>query len=120
MPDWPPQLDLFGGPEERARRHDPDTAKATARRIKVYSEALKVLQAYKIAGRALTDHDAYNLAGYSPKRFSHRRCTDLRQAGLIVRVGTGLSEFRHSAMLCQITAAGMELLLRIQPVGPPG
>ena len=119
MPDWPPQPSLFDRTEEQPRRQVPDTLKATARRARLYSEAMKVLASYKIAGRALTDHDAYLMAGYSPKRYSHRRCTDLRDAELIVRVGTGLSEFGHPAMLCQITKLGLEHLMKIQPRGEP-
>lgn len=108
----PSQLDLFNDdPSWRARRTDPDTSWATARHTRPFAEAIKVLRSYARTGRALTDHDAYNLAGFNRGRFSHRRCSDLRLWGYIERVGTGVSESRHAAMVCRITTLGRKLLL---------
>ncbi|HEY2530305.1 MAG TPA: hypothetical protein VGJ20_20605 [Xanthobacteraceae bacterium] len=112
MPDWPP----LDEPEEHARRYDPDTSKETARRIKIRSQALRVLRVYAVTGRALIDHDAYRLAGFPPGRTSHQRCSDLREHGFIARTGArGLTPSRHAANLCQITELGMRYVLGIEP-----
>jgi hypothetical protein len=102
--------DDLSGPNEHARRYDPDTSKETARRIKLHAQMMVVLKSYR-TGRALIDHDAYRLAGFPPGRTSHQRCSDLRAKGCIERVGRGITPSRHSAYTCKITSAGMRLLL---------
>ena len=115
MPDdWPPSLDL--DPEKHARRYDPDTSFRTARRIKMYSQAVRVLKAYAITRRKLTDHDAYRLVGFPTGRTSHQRCSDLREFGLIRWTGErALSPSRHSARTSEITELGLRFLLKIEP-----
>jgi hypothetical protein len=114
MPDWPPTLSL--DPDHHARRHDPDTSKDTARRIRMHSQAERVLRAYAITGRKLTDHDAYRLVGFPTGRTSHQRCSDLRDGGLIAWTGErALSPSRHSARTCRITELGLRFLLKIEP-----
>jgi hypothetical protein len=110
------QFDLFGDePEKRARRHDPDTSKDTARRIKIRSQCLQVLRGYR-NGQALIDHDAYRLAGFPPGRTSHQRCSDLRDFGWIARTGDrGPTPSGHSGYKCRITEAGMRVLLNTGP-----
>lgn len=109
-PAWPPQLDLF----EHARRYDPDTSKETARRVRITSQAIKVLYAYRLAGRALLDHDAYKLAGFPAGRTSHQRCSDLRHFGFIERTGRGVTPSGNSGYVCMITKRGLAYLLRIE------
>ena len=109
--DWPPVE-----PEPRARRYDPDTSKDTARRIKLLSQAIKVLKAYAITARELTDHDAYRLAGFPPGRTSHQRCADLRDWGYIALTGKrALSPSHHSARTSVITELGLRFLLTLEP-----
>lgn len=113
MDDWPPPEPV---PEERARRYDPDTSKETARRIRILSQAKKVLKAYAITGRELLDHDAYRLAGFPPGRTSHQRCSDLRAWGYIERVGRrGLTPTGHTGHLCRITELGIRFLMSLEP-----
>lgn len=110
--DWPPAEE----PERHARRFDPDTSKETARRIRIMSQAVKVLKAYAITGRELTDHDAYRLAGFPPGRTSHQRCHDLRYWGYVALTGRrALSPSRHSARTSIITELGMRFLLKLEP-----
>jgi hypothetical protein len=110
--DWPPEEE----PELHARRYDPDTSKATAARIRILSQATRVLKAYAITGRELTDHDAYRLAGFPPGRTSHQRCSDLRWWGFIERVGKrGLTPSGHTGHLCRITELGIRFLLKLEP-----
>jgi hypothetical protein len=111
--DWPP---IEGEePETHARRYDPDTSHATARRIKITSQARRVLRAYAITGRELTDHDAYRLVGFPTGRTSHQRCSDLRDWGFIERTTRGLSPSRHSAWQCRITELGVRFLMKMEP-----
>lgn len=110
--DWPPTEE----PEFHARRYDPDTSKETARRIRILSQAKKVLKAYAITGRELTDHDAYRLAGFPPGRTSHQRCSDLRDWGYIALTGKrALSPSRHSARTSRITELGIRFLMKLEP-----
>lgn len=102
--------DLF-----HARRHDPDTSKDTARRVKIRSQALIVLRAYA-SGRELIDHDAYRLAGFAPGRTSHQRCSDLRYWGWIERIkDRGATPYGSSAYKSRITPKGMRVLLDTGP-----
>jgi hypothetical protein len=110
--DWPPEEE----PELHARRYDPDTSHATARRIKILSQATRVLKAYAITGRELTDHDAYRLAGFPPGRTSHQRCSDLRWWGFIERTDKrGLTPSGHTGWTCRITELGIRFLLKLEP-----
>ena len=113
--DWPPE-DEDAEPETHARRYDPDTSKETARRIAYPSQAAKVLRAYAVTGRELTDHDAYRLVGFPPGRTSHQRCSDLRDWKFIEPTGNrALSPSRNSARTCRITELGVRFLLKLEP-----
>lgn len=101
------QGDLFGN--THARADDPDTSKETAESLDVTRQALRVLWAYA-GGKALLDHEAYKLVGFADGRTSHQRCSDLRERGMIVRVGTGTTPFGKPAQLCRITQRGREYL----------
>lgn len=109
------QGDLFGNPHARAS--DPDTSQETAESIDVTRQALRVLFAYA-GGKALLDHEAYRLVGFPEGRTSHQRCSDLRERGMIVRVGQGTTPFGKPAQLCRITDRGRQYLrdsVRPQP-----
>jgi hypothetical protein len=115
MPDWPPVE-----PERHARRYDPDTSHATARRIKMTSQAARVLRVYATTGRELIDHDAYRLAGFPAGRTSHQRCSDLRYWGFIDRTGNrGMTPSGNGAYLCKITELGIRFVLGIEPFVRP-
>lgn len=112
--DWPPMDDL----ETHARRYDPDTSKETARRIRILSQARKVLKVYAVTGRELLDHEAYRLAGFPAGRTSHQRCSDLRTWGYIERVGKrGLTPSGHTGHLSAITELGIRYLMSLEPFG---
>lgn len=118
MPDWPPEF--HPEDEPHARRHDPDTSRETARRIKMTSQAARVLRVYCTTGRELIDHDAYRLAGFPAGRTSHQRCSDLRVWGFIERTGKrGMTPSGHGAYTCKATELGMRWILGIEPFVRP-
>ena len=91
-------------PWPHARPTDPDTSHRAVPDIS--AQAWKVLQAYK-SGREMLDHEAYRLVGMGEKRFTHQRCSDLREAGLIARTGAkGVTPSGKPAYLCRITEEG--------------
>jgi hypothetical protein len=76
----------------------------------ISAQAWKVLQAYK-SGREMLDHEAYRLVGMGEKRFTHQRCSDLREAGLIARTGAkGVTPSGKAAYLCRITEEGKHFI----------
>ena len=101
------QGDLFGNPH--ARKGDPETSHETAESIDITAQALRVLLAYS-DGQPLLDHDAYKKVGFADGRTSHQRCSDLRERGYIVRVGTGTTPFGKPGQVCQITDLGRRYL----------
>lgn len=114
MPDWPPIFEE--GPETHARRYDPDTSHRTARRIKLRSQAIRVLNVYVRTGRDLCDFEAYRLAGFPPGRTSHQRCSDLRDWGLIYRTGErGQTPSGNSAHRCRASELGVRFALGLLP-----
>ena len=91
-------------PWPHARPTDPDTSHRAVPDIS--AQAWRVLQAYK-TGREMLDHEAYALVGMGEKRFTHQRCSDLREAGLIARTGAkGITPSGKPAHLCRITLEG--------------
>jgi hypothetical protein len=100
--------DLFDWAHARAT--DPPASHAAAASVKISEQCLLILRSYRF-GRAITDHQAYEMAGFSTGRLAHQRCSDLRTAQFIVRIkGMGLSPTGNPAHLSVITAAGFELL----------
>lgn len=99
-----------------ARNTDPDTSH-DAIPDNLSAQALRVLAGYRF-GDAILDHIAYARVGMDTHlaRLAHQRCSDLRRAGYIERIGqrapTPSGKFGH---LCQITAAGREYLARNTP-----
>lgn len=117
MADWPPEFHPESEPH--ARRTDPDTSWRTARRIKMTSQAARILRAYA-SNRELIDHDAYRLSGFKPGRTSHQRCSDLRVWGFIERTGNrGMTPSGHSAYASKITELGYRWLMGVEPFVRP-
>jgi hypothetical protein len=108
-PPDPPPPDLFDW--AHARASDPATSHEAAASINITAQALRVLLSYHQTDRALLDHDAYRLAGFSANRFSHQRCSDLRTKGLIERTGARAeTPSGHSGYVCRITHFGRVFL----------
>lgn len=96
--------------EHLARRNDPDTSTQAAAQVKVTEQMLQVLAAYADGGELL-DEQAYAIAGFRAAHHARQRCSDLRRAGLIGRVGrTAKTVSGRSAHLCKITDAGRAVL----------
>lgn len=97
-------------PRHLARTNDPDTSVAAAQRVKVTEQMLQVLAAYR-DGVELLDEQAYERVGFSAAHHARQRCSDLRRAGLIGRVGrTARTVSGRSGHLCRITEAGAAVL----------
>lgn len=93
-----------------ARDDDPDTSHESAARLTSRTRVMrKLLAVYVAAELPLTDELAAARAGVEG---GWKRCSDLRNAGLIERVeGDGLSSAGRRVMRCQATYAGrLELL----------
>jgi len=80
-------------------------------RINLNRQMLRVLKAYH-GGMALTDYEAYGLAGLSIEmNGAPARCTELRRAGLIEKTGDrGFTPSGSRANLCVLTEAGQHLI----------
>ena len=101
------QPDLFDF--MRARATDPDTSHEAVESINITRQCYLILRAYR-SGRSLTDHEAYNLAGF-PSTLARQRCSDLREVGFIEWTGErGTSPSGKAAYLCRITPAGLHFL----------
>jgi hypothetical protein len=102
------QGDLFDW-VPRARPTDPATSHEAVADINITQQCYLILRAYA-CGLALTDHDAYRLAGFPPT-LARQRCSDLRHAGFIERTGDrGATPSGKAAFLCRITQAGLDYL----------
>jgi len=85
-----------------ARSSDPATSKISAL-IPRENQRMRVLRSY--AHGPLTDEEAGEWSGV---RGAWKRCSELRQLGLIVTSGTTRDSSTGSAMqVCRITGAGM-------------
>lgn len=103
------QGDLFE--HVHARLSDPATSHEAVESIDITQQCRLILRAY-LNGQALTDHDAYRLAGF-PSTLARQRCSDLRAAGLIERTGgRGMTPSGKAGYLCRITQAGLNFLRR--------
>lgn len=79
--------------------------------MKVTEQMLQVLRAYG-AGTALLDEAAYAAAGFDTGTHARQRCSDLRRAGLIGRIGrTATTRSGRAAHLCAITDLGRAVLI---------
>jgi hypothetical protein len=98
------------------RSTDPATSRQGAqdvlpRRDSQQGQLLRVYGENRIYG--LTDEQAGNLSGLAqkPKCCYWKRCSELRQKGLIEDTGQeALSSAGSSMMVCRLTAKGAELL----------
>jgi hypothetical protein len=98
------------------RSTDPATSRQGAqdvlpRRDSQQGQLLRVYGENRIYG--LTDEQAGNLSGLAqkPKCCYWKRCSELRQKGLIEDTGNeALSSAGSSMMVCRLTAKGAELL----------
>jgi hypothetical protein len=105
---WDKDEDLFSS--RHARASDPATSHESAASVSASAQGLRVLRSY-LCDRALLDHDAYRLAGFTENRFCHQRCSDLRDAKFIERTGErGRTPSGKSGYLCRITPAGRKYL----------
>jgi hypothetical protein len=93
---------VFPGPH--VRTSDPDTSRMAVP-ANITLQAMKVLFAYR-TGLALLDIEAYARV----HMVGHQRCTDLRRAGFIERVGKKLMPSGKPGYLCRITTAGRDFL----------
>jgi hypothetical protein len=94
-----------------ARASDPATSHEAVP-VNITEQARRILCSYR-DDDALLDFDAYRLAGFGPYARDGQRCSDLRRAGFIERIGeraqTPSGKFGH---LCRITPAGHDYLKR--------
>jgi hypothetical protein len=104
-------MSIFDG-IPHSRITDPDTSRESAETTDISRQALRVLWAYT-DGEPHLDHEAYKIAGFPSGRTSHQRCSDLRNAGYIVRTGErAKTPYGKNGYLCQITARGYRYYLR--------
>lgn len=70
-----------------------------------------VLLSYR-DGAAMTDHDAYQRAGFGPHARDGQRCSDLRRKKLIEPTGgRGITPSGRTGRLCRITTRGKVYLI---------
>ena len=116
---------VLGTPVEkgpRARASDPSTSHRAAASVKYRAGSQKALlvQAYRRAEGPLTDDEAAHHAGLlaKPGCCWWHRCSDLREDGVIERVGERKSTTGRTnevVMVCTLTAAGRALA---EPAAP--
>lgn len=106
---------LFDMIDPTARHTDPDTSKRAAdnARHRAPNQRERLLAAYARNG-ALLDSDAAKVAGlYGTRSCWWKRCSELRQLGYTLEVGTRVDpETRSEGMVCEITELGREYLGR--------
>jgi hypothetical protein len=104
-------------PRPNARRSDPGTSKAAGVSVAMRAGSQKhiLLQAYADLTAGLTDEEAGHNSGLArkPKCCYWKRCSELRQAGLIAVTGeTRASSVGEQQQVCAITEAGLLALSR--------
>jgi hypothetical protein len=99
------QQSLFGSykPKLQARRTDPETSAAAARRLRPDSAKAALLKRYYLFD--LTDEQAAEQAGLDLYTAS-KRCADLRRDGFVEAVGFAAGASGNDRMVCRITDAG--------------
>lgn len=105
---WTPQ------PHRMARASDPETSKAGARsvRYRAGTQKAELLAVYAIADRPISDAQAATISGLidKPGACWWKRCSDLRDDGMIEPVGTVTSPITdEQVMACRITDEGRRL-----------
>ena len=95
-----------------SRHDDPDTS-AAAVPENLTAQAIVILRAYAANNTPLLDNEAYVRAGMAGGRAKSQRCSDLRHAKFIVRVGRAKTPSGKFGYTCQITEAGRKYLARI-------
>ena len=106
----------FQGTTSNARNSDPSTSKSGAISVAMRAGSqkellLKEYKANQIFG--LIDEEAGNASGlaYKNKCCYWKRCSELRQAGLIYPIGvTRASSVGEQQQVCSITEAGLKAL----------
>lgn len=94
-------------PEIHARATDPGTSAMGAAHAALRAGTHKALLLHVFAdGRHLTDEEAAEEAGLARTGF-WKRCSDLRNDGLIEPIGTRVGNAGTPVMVCQITAVGL-------------
>jgi len=92
------------------RNTDPSTSRKAAEQVapRRGTQMARLLAVYADASLGLTDDRAGQRAGLAT---AHKRCSDLRNRGLIVDTGTTrLTLTGSQGMVCVITAKGQEAL----------
>jgi hypothetical protein len=96
-----------------SRSTDPDTSHEAARQIRVTAnnQRGKLLVGYRWVPRGLTDEEAQVRAGVSPLSCYWKRCSELREAGLIETTGeTRKGRSGVLRMVCALTPDGLRVL----------
>lgn len=98
-----------------SRRSDPNTSKAAGASVAMRSGSQKqiLLETYALTTLGFTDEEAGINSGlaHRPKCCYWKRCSELRQAGLIAPNGqTRLSSVGEPQQVCVITEAGLQIL----------
>lgn len=100
-----------------ARGSDPSTSKAGARAVvyRATSQKARLLRAFVDAEGPITDAEAATRAGLvQPGACWWRRCSSLREEGMIRTVGVGISPLtEEEAMTCEATDLGRAQVERI-------
>jgi len=99
------QPSLFGShkPKLQARRTDPETSAAAARRLRPDSAKAALLKRYYLFD--LTDEQAAEQSGLDLYTAS-KRCADLRRDGFIEAIGFAAGASGNDRMVCRITDNG--------------
>lgn len=100
-----------------SRRSDPETSKKAGNSVafRAGSQKHSLLQQYLAASDGLTDEEAGIASGlaFRNKCCYWKRCSELRQAGLIAVTGeTRLSSAEENQQVCVITDKGRSLFLK--------
>lgn len=96
-----------------ARRTDPETSKKAAAKFVFArnSQKAKLLEAFARdaydAGSGLSDEEAARMAGLQRLDAGHKRCAELRSAGLIEAVGDKMGDHGCAVRICKATMRGI-------------
>ena len=112
MNAWP---QLFFGSKEpsRARRKDPTTShEAAAKLSTALSHCATLLETYQRESRSLTDEEASRITGLEG---AWKRCSDLRNQGLIRPIEKRTASTGRRVQACIITQEGRDTLSKLRP-----
>lgn len=107
--------DLIPETQTMVRRTDPGTSRRAAPDAarRAPSQKVRLLAVYRAAGSdGLTDEEAGDRSGLAQSRRCcyWKRCSELRQEGLISAAGERISSAGAAQMVCLITEDGIRLL----------